>query len=472
MTLMMSSKKKILEEEDYVEKIEKIIERDFFPDFQQLKNKNDYMEAEANKDFSRMRELEIKIAADNSLSKQHGEATPLQQTPSSFETPVITKDPDILKRPNEDSSLNDSNKIREEIVKKKHQNLSLDGFLGKYSSEDCESFEAVQQKSEEERLAKNAWLFEAEEKHNEMIKNMLKLEHEKVLALTDGKKIGTNSESCSKSNKSLTVPLNTWAYKAKNHLMYYPEGHYPSANDDLLFKKPTIVHKNTRLGKNPFENQVTREKLDRFAMEKKKLGEEKVGADGKQVVTPATPRVKGFTFVSDMPSPMPGVADSPLMTWGELGSTPERISTPGTPAFRFPEESARDKIAHRMVEDVMKKNKAKKEKALKQIKASMRATPKYMRSCDRISTLSPAAQRLFGKKLTRGTDKMLKACYTPSPRLRSSSRTPTHIKTPKSSQTRVKTPQSTPDRSITDNLLKFSQNSSQNNSRKTASDFF
>lgn len=44
-------------------------------------------------------------------------------------------------------------------------------------------------RSEEERLEKNAWLFEAEEKHNEMIKNMLKLEHEKekVLAITDGK---------------------------------------------------------------------------------------------------------------------------------------------------------------------------------------------------------------------------------------------------------------------------------------------
>jgi len=459
----MSIKKKILEEEDYVKKIEEIIERDFFPDFQKLKDQNDYNEAEAKKDFSRMRELEIKIAANNSQSN----STPLQQTPSSFETPITAKD-DSLKRPSDDSTVDTSEKAREEVVQKKHKNLSLDGFLGKYSSEDCESFEAVQQKSEEERLEKNAWLFEAEEKHNEMIKNMLKLEHEKekVLAITDGKKNSGDLVSTSNSNKSMTVPLNTWAYKAKNHLMYYPEGHHPSANDDLLFKKPTIIHKNTRLAKNPFENRVTREKLDRFALEKKRMGEEKVGADGKQIVSPATPRVRGFTFVSDMPSPMPGVADSPLMTWGELGSTPERISTPGTPAFKFPEESARDKIAHRMVEDVMKKNKAKKEKALKQIKASMRATPKYMRSCDRISTLSPAAQKLFGKKLTRGTDKMLKASYTPSPRIRSSSRTPSRVKTPKS---RLKTP--TPqDTSVTDNLLKFSQTSQ--NSRKTASDFF
>jgi len=462
---MMSSKKKVLEEEDYVKKIEEIIERDFFPDFQKLKDQNDYNEAEAKKDFSRMRELEIKISANN--SKSNCGVTPLQPTPSSFETPITSKD-DSLKRPSDDSTVDTSKKAREEVVKEKHKNLSLDSFLGKYSSEDCESFEAVQQKSEEERLEKNAWLFEAEEKHNEMIKNMLKLEHEKekVLAITDGKKNSGNLVSATKSNKSMTVPLNTWAYKAKNHLMYYPEGHHPSANDDLLFKKPTIIHKNTRLAKNPFENRVTREKLDRFAMEKKRMDEEKVGADGKQIVSPATPRVRGFTFVSDMPSPMPGVADSPLMTWGELGSTPERISTPGTPAFKFPEESARDKIAHRMVEDVMKKNKAKKEKALKQIKASMRATPKYMRSCDRISTLSPAAQKLFGKKLTRGTDKMLKASYTPSPRVRSSSRTPSRIKTPKS---RLKTP--TPqDTSVTDNLLKFSQTSQ--NSRKTASDFF
>lgn len=53
-----------------------------------------------------------------------------------------------------------------------------------------------------------------------------------------------------------------------------------------------------------------------------------------------SPHVNGYGFVGT-PSPAPGVADSPMMTWGEIESTPSRLdasdfqpaSTPG-PKFR------------------------------------------------------------------------------------------------------------------------------------------
>ena len=52
-----------------------------------------------------------------------------------------------------------------------------------------------------------------------------------------------------------------------------------------------------------------------------------------------------------------GVEDSPLMTWGEIDSTPARLetATPG-PAFRFPEESERDRLTHKMVDANTKKH--------------------------------------------------------------------------------------------------------------------
>ena len=47
-----------------------------------------------------------------------------------------------------------------------------------------------------------------------------------------------------------------------------------------------------------------------------------------------------------------GVNESPLMTWGQIDSTPLRLeptATPG-PAFRFPEESERERLTHKMVD--------------------------------------------------------------------------------------------------------------------------
>ena len=41
--------------------------------------------------------------------------------------------------------------------------------------------------------------------------------------------------------------------------------------------------------------------------------------------------VNGFKLISMAPSPYLGVADSPLMTWGEVESTPYRLEGCDTP---------------------------------------------------------------------------------------------------------------------------------------------
>lgn len=67
-----------------------------------------------------------------------------------------------------------------------------------------------------------------------------------------------------------------------------------------------------------------------------------IGPDGKPLDGGGTPRVKGYAYCAT-PSIEPGVDASPLMTWGTIEGTPERVPTaPPTPgrAFRMPKVRA------------------------------------------------------------------------------------------------------------------------------------
>lgn len=274
--------------------------------------------------------------------------------------------------------------------------------------------------------------------------------------------------------------VDTWTYKAKNHLMYYPEG---LPNDDALFKKPyEIEHSNTRFQKDPFKDALDRTKLIEAASENAKFNVgERVGHDGKAILPTASPSVNGFGFVAT-PSPAPGVNMSPIMTWGSIDGTPVRIDGSGTPtpgpSFKFPKESRRDELMYKMVDENTKKNRAKKQAALKQVKESVLAgTPRRVgsiMSSERMNTLSPAARRLVAgnKKLGLSSDRTLKQSYTPTPTsikrrgdLTPISKTPTP--TSRISGTPTDSGSNTP--SITDNLLNIP---SKKKKKNTAADFF
>ena len=82
-------------------------------------------------------------------------------------------------------------------------------------------------------------------------------------------------------------------------------------------------------------------------------------------------------------------------------------------------------------------------------------SPRHMNSVERLGQMSPAAQRLASQKLgiRTGTDKSLRASYTPSPNHRLSvANTPTHSQpsTPSASKHYDSTPEMS---SLTDNLL-------------------
>ncbi|CAK8677924.1 unnamed protein product [Clavelina lepadiformis] len=476
-------KKKVLDEETYTENVERIIVRDFFPDHEQLKDQQEYLAAEEKKDFERMRQIALKYAAGGPRGDTPAtfiRNTPLP-SPASFETPLTNAPHPSMSRKEKkfeddvDNNLGYKKKAyepeSEEDVKKNDKKVSLDKFLSKYTSEDNESFETIMVKTDEARREKHAWLYEAEKTHAETTKEILQLEDSsKPLAITDGCDSSEIKDTRALNKECATVPIHTWEYKTKNPLMYYPEG--IENEDDGVFKKPRLInHENTRFHDDPFKNTLHQAKLAQSAKEQNNLMGERVGHDGKSVIPQESPRVGGYGFVAT-PSPMPGVNDSPLMTWGEIGSTPARLEggvTPG-PAFRFPEDSERDKLTYQMVDANTKKNRAKKQAALKQMKASFLGTPNRMGSVmrsERLNTLSPAARRLVSKKFNLGTDKALKASYTPTPPQRRLAGDDTPLAKTPTPRLRT-TPKNTPSQGdITDNLLNIPSKK-----RKLAADFF
>ena len=292
-----------------------------------------------------------------------------------------------------------------------------------------------------------------------------------------------NAKDQGKSQK-----LDGWTYKNVNAVFYPPEGAPLSKEEEIerAKKKRKIIFENTRFKKNPWKVDLQDNSLKETAYKKQEKEAGKVGVDGKELARPQTPSVNGFKFLKVMPSPMPGVMagdESPMMTWGEVESTPYRLegcetplpmNTSGSASFSIQDMPKRDRLAYELAEKNSKFYRDKKGKAVKNARSNIK-TPK-MGLTERVATMSPAAQRLATTKLgiRLGTDKALRASYTPSPR-RTPSRTPMSSrdkKTPSSSRTAIagavktktpstpRTPQVSDMMSLTDNLLNLPKSSS------------
>jgi protein DGCR14 len=75
---------------------------------------------------------------------------------------------------------------------------------------------------------------------------------------------------------------------------------------ELARRRQIIVHSNTRLTTNPFDEQQNKETIHQLAQCQAQSLEGKIGVDGKELIHAETPKVNGFSFVKT-PSPAPGI---------------------------------------------------------------------------------------------------------------------------------------------------------------------
>ncbi|GAV74589.1 Es2 domain-containing protein, partial [Cephalotus follicularis] len=427
---------KVLDEDTYVAAIEKIIERDFFPDISKLRDRLDWLEAVKTGDPIQIRDAQLKIIErrGKKVINANYEAKTDSRTPgSTFMRSSAPFDEFDSSRPRTPGFVNsellsgdgecrdDDNEV--------DVSLSLDEFFRRYTSEDNESFNRIIEKVNRKRKERYGYLTEGENRGDVMA-----IEDVKRDRITDG--YGTSDQPLS--------TLEGWKYTAKNLLMYHPadRGEVPLTEEEraVRFKALTkeINRTNTRFhGKmmdsrpkddgtlevlyTPIAGSTPMPMADRERDKLKKYDLDDLRKTPNAFYVESAKKAEnGYSFVKT-PSPAPGVDESPFITWGEIEGTPLRLDPEETPIdiggggdgphFRIPCPPARDVKAHSLSREAARKL---RERSKMFQKPPLPSPYRSGSASPSVRTLSPAAQKLVRNaiaKTTSSVDDALRASY-------------------------------------------------------------
>ncbi|CAJ1415415.1 unnamed protein product [Effrenium voratum] len=404
-----------LQEEDYVEAVSALIERDFFPDLPHLRARYELMQARLRGDTALVRALEKKLLDMPRPTPGQTPRTPQAETPNPS-TPMAAANAaaarlsawerddaesvvsgNLMSMANHQQVLLRLTSGREVLVDL--STVRLDQFQQVFTSEDNASFEAVLDRDKERRRQKEWWVENSEEKHNTTCKQ-LSLEFQK-------------EEACS------TGAIMTCEFQARNTFYFKPRG-----ESQIPMDKPLVESRNTRF--------TTQEQSDLDETLMAALAARQARENGQKLSEVLAKMVKDGTFsiaslhnyghvravggrlqtplggpsfpMVNTPAFLPGENGfSPLMTFGKIASTPRVLEEEAGPSFRVQEESARDRAAEKLAKGAMQRQRESKQNSKKErLKAlgltpnsatpSVRTTPASVAS--KVTPMSPIGQLL------------------------------------------------------------------------------
>ncbi|GAB4859353.1 hypothetical protein Ancab_010816 [Ancistrocladus abbreviatus] len=425
---------KVLDEDTYVAAIEKIIERDYFPDISKLRDRLDWLEAVRSGDPVQVRDAQLKI-----LERMQGKASNVDGkgkirtpgstffrnsiTPLEFDRTTGVIDENLRKGGESEGEGEGGGGDGIDVV------LSLDEFFRRYTSEDNDSFSKIMEKVNRKRKERHGYLLEGEKE--EEVRGIEDVKRDRI---TDG--YGTSGQP--------TSTMEGWKYRAKNLLMYHPtdRGEAPLTEEEraerLKGLTKEISKSNTRFrgklldsrpkdddtvevlyapvaGATPMPLSVQdRDKLKKYDLEDlRKTPNQFYVESGKRAEN-------GYSFVRT-PSPMPGVDESPFITWGEIEGTPLRLQPEDTPLdiggsvdgphFKIPCPPSRDLKAHSLSREAARKS---RERSKMYQKPPLPSPLRSGSASPSVRTLSPAAQKFVRNAIAKSShtvDESLRASY-------------------------------------------------------------
>jgi protein DGCR14 len=347
----VETKELVLDDDYYLNFLEEIIQKDYFPDLYETKKekvKFNFLNQLIHNDLERAQSV-----TGNRVENTNVRDNLDKINKDYFEDKKIDIKEDIKKIPEVDVN-----------------KLSVDSFCMKYSSDELESLRDIFFKDNQKRLKKYLWMYEQEHKANEKMKT-IKEYSEDYLALPD---------PC----KHYQQPnLITAESDAKNSLFFQPD--YSNTNNRMVLMKEieaskemnnqtntqdnmekfsknisnekAVSKENTRLPKNFIETLINKHshKLRKKIYESYensdviKLLKELKEIDAKakeEKISSETPIINGYKLLK-YPEPIPGEIDKiPIFTWGELASTPNVLDIKTEPKFIVPQTPDRETLAH------------------------------------------------------------------------------------------------------------------------------
>ncbi|KAJ6575236.1 nuclear protein DGCR14 [Mycena capillaripes] len=391
----------VLEEDEYMEALSKIIARDFFPSLVHLDATNGYLDALRSQDphliNASVRRLE-EVGATPQRPLQTPGRTPYGGGPS--ETPLRT--------PRGESP---SKRARYDT------DVSLDTFQARYTSEDNSSFTQILDEENRKRKERWGWAWDAQkrvEAQRERLladRERLMIEPQSVVGVREkfrieaptpagliedvkgkGKEKDTEGDEEKEEedkedgdkdgeDKALVlVPSETavdvmaprkdtrsagvdgWKFKARNSLMFAPdadESPYHTHPAGPTGDPRAIIHGSTRLPEHDDSRSSSRAMSAPASPTRSHINAAIMGTPYR----PRSPTINNFSLVPNLPSPTPEElgpsAVKQLMTWGTLNATPRIISQsedlppPSTP-FHIPAPSSREAISHKLSNNASK----------------------------------------------------------------------------------------------------------------------